>query len=269
MKRMMWLSALALALVLSGCGTSTGGARSNSSDATADRPLLELPPANEAEAGARVHVELGTAYFEIGRYDVALDEARIALLFAPGYAPAYHLMGLAHMFIDDTAAARENFLRALRVAPNDPDFNNSYGWFLCLNGDEKEGLRRLELATRNPYYRHPSRAYTNAGLCELRGNDVKAAQAQFRRAIALQADNVVALFGLAEVSYRTADYATAQRQLVALHRQTEPTAQSAWLGLRVERRLGNREAEASYAAQLTGRFKDSPEYQAMIRGDYE
>lgn len=266
MTRVRGLWWVLVVLALAGCASTPGG---GGDSASADRPVLELPPTSEAEKAARVHVELGTAYFEFGRYDVALDEARVALAYEPTYAPAFHLMGLVYMMIDDPGAARENFLRALRAAPNDPDFNNSYGWFLCLNGDEKEGLRRLEVASRNPYYRFPTRPHTNAGLCHLNRNETDAARTQLRRAIALQPDNPIALLGLAEVSYREGDYGAARQQLVALHRQAEPTAASAWLGLRVERKLGNRAAEASYAAQLRGRFENSRENRALTQGDYE
>lgn len=269
MKRLAML-VCGLALVLSGCVTTgPGGTGVSAGDGVADRPILDMPPASEAERAAQVHIELGSAYVEIARYDVALDEARIALAYQAGYPPAFHLMGIVFTFIEDNVAARENFLRALRAAPNDPDFNNSYGWFLCLNGEEREGLSRLESAIRNPYYRFPTRPLTNAGLCQMRLSNMAEAESHFRRAVAMQPDNVVALYWLAELSVRKGDYRAAQRHLVALHRAAEPTPESVWLGLRVERKLGNHHAEASYAAQLSGRFRDSPEYQAMIRGEYE
>lgn len=252
--------------VIGGCATMPGG---GDGAPTAARPMLDQSPANNAQARAKISVELGTAYFEVGRFDVALDEARSALSHDPGYAPAFHLMGLVHMLVGDTEAAREHFQRALRVAPNDPDFNNSFGWFLCGVGEEQEGLRRLALAARNPYYRHPTRPYTNAGLCYLRLNDSEAARDQFRRAIMMDAGNARALYHMADIDYRGGDFAAARTILVQLHQQQEPSAESVWLGLRTERRLGNREAEASYAAQLRGRFDESPEYRLMIQGNFE
>lgn len=269
MKRTWVLALVSGVVLLTGCAAGGGGGGFGGGAPVADRPLLDLPPSSESERGALVHVELGTAYFEIGRYDVALDEARIALAHMPSYAPAFHLMGLVYMFIEDDAAARENFRRALSAAPNDPDFNNSYGWFQCLSGEEQDGLRRLDIAARNPYYRFPSRPQTNAGLCHLRLQEYELAEVRFRRALALQSDNIAAQYGLAEVAYYKGDYPTAQRLLVGLHQQTEPSAESVWLGARVERKLGNRAAEASYAAQLAGRFKDSPQYLLMRKGEYE
>lgn len=267
MKRFVVPLMAGLCVVVAGCATLPGVGESGAP--TAVRPLLDQPPAGSAQARAKISVELGTAYFEVGRFDVALDEARSALSHDPGYAPAFHLMALVHMLVGDTEAAREQFERALRDAPNDPDFNNSFGWFLCGVGEEQEGLRRLALAARNPYYRHPTRPYTNAGLCYLRLNDDEAARDQFRRAVLVEPGNARALYHLADIDYRRGDYAAARTILVQLHQQQEPSAESVWLGLRTERRLGNREAEASYAAQLRGRFGDSPEYRSMIQGNFE
>lgn len=265
--RPLLTAAAVAAALLAGCATVPGGSAFDS--AAASRPLSDVTPATPEEARAHIHVELGMAYFEVGRYDVALDEARIALQDSPNYAPAFHLLGLAYMLVDELAAARDNFERALRIAPGDPDFNNSYGWFLCLQGKESEGLERLAMAARNPYYRYPGRPLTNAGLCELRRKDDAGAELQFQRALQVAPQNGLALFHLADIAYRGGRLEQARTHLIRLHQQQGPTAASAWLGLRTERRLGNRDAEASYASQLGSRFGNSSEYQLMIQGQYE
>ncbi len=256
----------ALCLMLAACATTPGGM---SVAPSAARPVSDLTPLTPAEARAKAHVELGMAYLQVGRFDVALDEAGVALEDDPNYAPAFHLRGMVYMFVEDFAKAEENFLRALRQAPGDPEFNNTYGWYLCSRGREVEGLERLALAARNPYYRTPTRPHTNAGLCYLRKGNDSAATPHFLRAIEADAANAQALFHLAAIAYRQADYPGARIYLVRLHQQSEPTPETAWLGLRTERRLGNRDAEASYAAQLRSRFADSAEYQLMLQGQYE
>jgi type IV pilus assembly protein PilF len=258
------LSICLAVLFVAACATMPGDAVR-----PAERPVSDTPPTGPAMASAKVHVDLGLAYLQIGRYAVALDEAKAALASDAAYSPAYHLMGLVYMYIEDNDAARENFHRALQMAPNDPEFNNSYGWFQCMTGQEKDGLRRLASAARNPYYRTPARPYTNAGLCQLRLGDDAAAEAEFRRAVQLDAGNVQATYQLAAIAYRRGAYDVARNYLVQLHQQSEPTAQSVWLGLRTERKLGNREAESSYVAQLRGRFADSAEYRALNQGNYE
>lgn len=260
-------SMLLAALITAGCATVPGAPGAGAS--AVSRPMSDLTPATPAETRARVHVDLGMAYFEIGRYDVALDEARIALNDVPSYAPAFHLLGLAYMLIEEFGPARENFELALRYAPGDPEFNNSYGWFLCTQGDELRGLERLALSARNPYYRHATRPHTNAGLCHLRLKDDASAETQFMAALQVDPSNRQALYQLADIAYRGGRYTQARSYLIRLHQQSEPTAASAWLGLRTERRLGNADAEASYAAQLGSRFGASEEYQKMTQGKYE
>ncbi|THF61827.1 type IV pilus biogenesis/stability protein PilW [Pseudothauera nasutitermitis] len=262
------LAAAMLALTLAACATTPGGSIGGSSPA-ADRPISDLTPATAAEARAKAHVELGMAYLQLGRFDIALDEAQIALQDDASYAPAFHLRGLVFMFVEDFAKAEESLSRALRQAPGDPEFNNSYGWFLCLRGREAEGLERLALAARNPYYRVPTRPHTNAGLCHLRKGDQAAAEQAFLRAVDADPSNVQALFELAAIAYRKGDYGSARIYLVRLHQQSEPTPETVWLGLRTERRLGNHDAEASYAAQLRSRFADSPQYGLMQQGRFE
>lgn len=257
---------LALAVVVA---TGCAGVSGPRLDTGADRPVSDTPAANPAQARAKISADLGMAYFEIGRFDIALDEAKVALAHDSGYAPAYHLLGLIYMFLDDMAVARENFNRALALAPRDPEINNSFGWFQCVNGEEQEGLQRLLAAARNPYYRFPGRAHTNAGLCLVRIGDDQAAAEQFQRALAFDPANAQARFQLALSHYRQGDYLGARQQLVELHQRRDPTAETVWLGLRTERKLGNRDTEASYAAQLSGRFGDSSEYKAMRQGLFE
>src|SRR5690606_34402771 len=69
MKLRAMLCLLVVTAALAGCaGTSAPG---EEQFASADRPVLETPPATEHEQAAMVHIDLGTAYFEVGRYDVA------------------------------------------------------------------------------------------------------------------------------------------------------------------------------------------------------
>jgi len=49
----------------------------------------------------------------------------------------------------------------------------------------------------------------------------------------------------------------------------EPSAESLWLALRIERKLGDTATEMSLATQLRRRFPGSREYQALVKGIYE
>ncbi len=258
-------AAVAALVVLSGCA---GIAVPPIGDA-AQRPAAELPTTSDAQAAAKIHVELGTAYFQARRFGVALDEARVAQAFDPNYAPTYHLMGQVYMFLEEPDSARRSFEQAARLAPGDPEINNSYGWFLCVTSHEKDGLERLAAAARNPYYKTPTRPYTNAGLCHLRLKDDASAEAQFIRAAQADPNNALARFHLAAIAYRRGALVAARHYLRELHELAEPTPDSLWLGIRIERGAGNRDSEEAYAAQLKSRFPTSPEYEKFSKGQFE
>ena len=177
-----------------------------------ERPVSEMPVGkDEARGKAKVHVELGQAYFQVGRYGVALDEAKAAIFYDSRYAPAYQLMGMVHMFLEESQIADANFSHALSLAPGDPEIQNSYGWFLCSTGKEAAGIEMLQSAARNPYYQTPTRAYANVGLCQLRLNNDTAAERSFLRAVELDNTNHQAVFHLAGIAYRRGAYEAAKR----------------------------------------------------------
>ena len=246
------------------------GPQPGGSLARMERPVSEMPVGkDEARGKAKVHVELGQAYFQVGRYGVALDEAKAAIFYDSRYAPAYQLMGMVHMFLEESQIADANFSHALSLAPGDPEIQNSYGWFLCSTGKEAAGIEMLQSAARNPYYQTPTRAYANVGLCQLRLNNDTAAERSFLRAVELDNTNHQAVFHLAGIAYRRGANEAAKRYIGALNQAVEPTAESLWLAIRIERRLGDRAAEASLVQQLRRRFPGSPEYQAFLQGQYQ
>ena len=46
-------------------------------------------------------------------------------------------------------------------------------------------------------------------------------------------------------------------------------AETLWLGMRVERKLGDKETEASYGLQLRKNFPESKEARALLNRQYE
>ena len=118
-----------------GCTTTGGGAGEGAKPA-----VLSQPASSEQQRRAKSHVELGSLYLLDDRAAIALEEARIALSADPDYAPAYNLLGMTHMYLKEPRLADENFLKALRLAPGDPEISNNYGWFLCQNGREQQSI---------------------------------------------------------------------------------------------------------------------------------
>jgi type IV pilus assembly protein PilF len=69
--------------------------------------------------------------------------------------------------------------------------------------------------------------------------------------------------------YQRQEFVRSQFYVRRLNNSELANAESLWLGIRVERRLGNREAMAQLAAQLRKRFAQSPETAAFERGSFD
>ncbi|MFZ1910445.1 MAG: type IV pilus biogenesis/stability protein PilW [Burkholderiales bacterium] len=218
---------------------------------------------------ARIHTELAAAYYSRGSMAVALEELRTAVAADPTYASAYSMFGLVYMQLRETKLAQQNFEHGLELSPNDPDINHNYGWFLCQNGHETESIRYFLRAIANPLYPTPWRSYTAAGVCSMREGKLKDAEQFFQRTLRLQPNDPMALLQMGEIRYREGSMSEARNYVSQFNAVVEPTAESLWLALRVERKLGQRLAEAKLASQLRHRFPGSRETQALQRGDYE
>ena len=253
-----------LGFLLVACTTTGGGAGEGAKPAT-----LGQPATSEQQQRAKNHIELGSLYYLEGRSAIALEEARLALASDPDYAPAFNLLAMTHMLLNEPRLAEENFQKAMRLAPGDPEISNNYGWFLCQNGREQQSIAHFMAAAKNPLYTAPTKAYTNAGICAQKMKDDKAAEDYLLTALRLVPANTLALFSLAEMQYRQARYVAAKQWVADIERMIEPNAEVLWLALSIERKLGSREAETRYANQLRRRFPGSPEQRLLGQGQFE
>jgi len=218
---------------------------------------------------ARVHTDLAAAYMQRGNMAVALEELRIATAADPDYAPAHSLFGLVYMDLRENDLASQSFERALRLSPNDGDINHAYGVFLCQTKRAPESIKYFMQAVKNPLYAAPSRSYSAAGVCTLLANQPKDAEQYFERALRLEPDERASLINLGQIRYKQGKLDEARRLVSRYNKLSDPSAESLWLALRIERRSGERVAEQSYANQLRRRFPGSDEYQALQRGKFD
>ncbi|WP_263772986.1 type IV pilus biogenesis/stability protein PilW [Propionivibrio soli] len=223
----------------------------------------------DALTRAKLHTELGSMYFQEGNFIVALEELTIAISINPNYAPAYSTRALVLHQIRELDSAGKDFRKALELDERDPEINNNYGWFLCETGHEKEALDYFQKAIRNPLYRTPEVAHLNAGACYAKIGDLDTAEDYIRRTLRFSPDNARALYQLAAITYKRGNYDAAREHLTKITRTREPNAETLWLLLRTERRLGDRIAENSLAAQLRRNYPDSPEYRELLKGNFE
>ena len=200
------------------------------------QPREAPPPQQQASPvdRARMHTDLAGGYYERAQMDIAIDELKLAVAADPGYAPAYNLYGLVYAVLGEDRKAEQSFERALALAPNDSDVHHNWGWYLCQHKREREALAQFEIAVANPLYRTPEIALVNAGR-----------------------------YGIALIAYKEARYDEARKWIRPVMQTTTPPPEAMYLGLCIERKLGDRQAELSYITQLRNRFPDSVETKAI------
>ena len=264
------VAALAVgACVLAGCAAQDGGANSGNRQQSEQVPSRGSEQIGDRMESARLRTELGFNYFLRGQMAVALEEIRSALESNRSYAPAYNVLGLINMDLGENAKAEEAFKRSLELVPGDSDTLNNYGWFLCQTKRERESIAYFLQSLKDPLYPTPYKPYLNAGICTQRSGDDATAEGYLRRAFDLDPLNGNTMLRLGELYLKKPDLDRARFYADRVNKNSDPSAESLWLALRIERKSGDRASEASYAAQLRRRFPNSAEYLRLQQGQFE
>jgi type IV pilus assembly protein PilF len=198
-----------------------------------------------------------------GRTADAIADLDTAVKLDPNYAPAYNIYGLIYAVLGEDRKAEQNFERALQLAPGNPDIRHNWGWYLCQHKREREALAQFETAVSDPLYRTPEIALVNAGRCAQAIGDIAAAEGYFRRALSGQPNNVLASYGLAQIAYKQGRYDEARALMRRVIQTNNAPPEALRLGMCVERKLGDRQSEASYISQLRNRYPEAPETRAI------
>lgn len=238
---------------------------------TGERKLTQEQKREHAQRSAKLHTELSAEYYHRGQYKVAIEEVEEAFQADPNYAPAFNMLGLINMSLHADEKARKNFEQALNISSNDSEIHNNYGWFLCQRFPEKmdQAIEHFMTALSDPLYPTPEISYTNAGICELKRKNFSAAKDYFNNALSISRAYSPALIGLIEVDFNSGNLKEAKSKLSHYMRHSAQTPESLWLAIKIERKIGDRYAEESYAYQLIKRFPNSKEASALREGRYE
>ncbi|MGH8807712.1 MAG: type IV pilus biogenesis/stability protein PilW [Noviherbaspirillum sp.] len=247
-------------MLLAGCASSPV--------ANSPGELQTVSDQTDSQKRARIRLQLAVGYYEQRQMAVALDEIKQALQADPNFAEAYGMRGLIYMDMGETRLAEDSFLQAIRLVPNSPDFNNNYGWFLCQNGRERQSISYFEAALKNRAYQSPAKALNNAGICSLKLKERAAAERYFSQAFQVDPGNASTNSNLAKIYYDQQDYERARFYIGRVVKADVMTADVLWLAIKIERKLGDRAAEASLATQLRRRHGGSSEYAAYQRGAF-
>lgn len=244
MRREQWM-VLGLSALLAACGATGGGVK----------PRAQLTKQQQA---AELQVQLGQGYIEQGRLDVALEKLLRALELDPSSADGHMVIAVLYERIDQAEKAEHHYRRSIALRPESGMMANNYAVFLCRQGRYEDAQPQFQRVLKDPFYKTPAQALSNAGQCAKAAGRMADAEAHFRDALKRDPRNAGVLYELAELSQSRGD-AMRARAFLQRHEAVAPAApQALLLGLRIEQALGDTAAANDYRARLLREFPDSP-----------
>jgi len=236
MKRAAAVMALTL---LAGCGSS--GPQLRGAD------LLEA---------SRVNTQLGVDYLRKGLVNEAIEKLERAVDQNSDSGQAHAALAVAYTQIGKVDRAEREYRRAISTDPENPEARNNFGVFLCRQGKLTEAEKNFMEAARNPGYKTPEAAWTNAGVC-LQKSDPRKAEGYFRQALERNREFPDALIQMAWLCFQQKDHWRGRAFLQRYDAAAEATAESLWIGLQLERALSNTDNARRYEQRLKADFPES------------
>ena len=253
-----------MSLTLVSCATDPAGAGQGG-----PRPdVVTDSDEPEARKRARIRLELAVGYFEQGQTTIALDELKQSLAADPNFGDAYNLRGLIYMRLNDFRLADESFRRAIALNPADSNNHHNYGWLLCQQGRYADAAPFFARALANPQYGDRPKTFMTQGLCQMKAGQPKLAEESLTRSYELDAGNPITGYNLALLLYQRDELVRAQFTIRRINNSELANSESLWLGIKVEHRMANRDAEEQLAIQLRKRYPQSRETAWLDRGAF-
>jgi type IV pilus assembly protein PilF len=217
------------------------------------------------KARARAHTDLGAVYYQQKQWEIALEEFTNASKIDPNFSSAFNGLGLVNAQLGRDDVADANFRKSIQLDPANSEAHNNYGSFLCARNRIDESIKEFYEAVRNPLYATPALAYTNAAICSIRKNNISGAEKFLQQALQIDPLSQAAAYQLASLQFKRNDAVAAKKTLqnVLLG---QPSPEVLWLAVQIERAVGAKDDEASYALQLRRKFPDSDQTKLLQSG---
>jgi type IV pilus assembly protein PilF len=208
---------------------------------------------------ADVYVSLGVEYMNRGMNEVALEKLKRGLKIDPSSSNAHNVLAVLYDRLGELALASTHYENAVRLSPGNSSAQNNYARYLC--GIKKYDLADLHFnkALKNPLYKSPLVALTNAGTCAWKAGELDKAEAYYRTALQRNKRFGAALLQMAKLKFEQKNYLSVRAYLQRFREVNKHTPASLWLGIQAEDKLGNQSGVVSYTLQLKQLYPDSHE----------
>ena len=227
-------------------------------------PTLTKP---QPEKAAEINLELGVEHLRKGNLQQAKEKIDRSLEQNPRYGRAHLVAGMLYNRLGDERSAETHYERAISLEPKNPEFKNNYAVYLCQHKKFERGQKIALEAAADPLYKTPEVAFMNAGNCALSGGDMKVAEDNFRQALARKPRFTEALLQMADLEYRQTEYLSARAFLERYMEVGRTNPETLWLGVRIERGLGNKAQAQHYAQRLKSEYPSAAQTKELLESE--
>ena len=211
----------------------------------------------DTQEAAKTRMSLGLTYLKNGEYSQAKKNLDKALEFGPRMAQVHYAMAYYYQTVEDKPRAVEFFENAMSLAPRDADIANSYGAYLCEQGEYEEANTYFTRAVRNQRYANAVLTYENMGICASQRGFHDDAINYFNDALNHQPSRTKTLYLLTQEYVATQRWGKAAETLKRYEKVSRISPDSLLLAVEIARGQKDLESQRAYGEMLLSMFPDS------------
>lgn len=255
---------------LTACAGGQGQYRQASRDDSGRRDIETASDEGDVRKRARIRLELASTYYAQGQYNTALDELKQAVSIDPTLPAAHELRALIYDAMGESDRAEASFKRALELDERNGSVLHNYAWFLCRGRKFAAADALFERAAALPQSVNTSKTLLARGVCQISAGLYPEAEKTLIKSYELDPSNPATAYNLASVLYRRGELERARFYIRRVNNvPTQVTAESLWLAVRIEHKLGNPNGRDELASQLRSRFPTARETNALELGRFD
>ena len=213
---------------------------------------------------AKTRVSLGLTYLKNGNFSQAKFNLDKALEFAPRSADSNFAMAYYYQSVGELEQAENAYQFAMDLEPKNANIANSYGAFLCQNGDYEKAKKYFLKAVNSNNYISSAETYENLALCSRSQGRPEDAIQYLRSAVNHQPGRANSLFLLARSLVETQQWQEARAILRRYEKTSQINPQSLLMAMKIERGTGNDAAAKGYSDMLLKIFPNHLVTKLMI-----
>lgn len=208
----------------------------------------------------RAYVQLGMRYIQDRDMTQADRVLHKAAAINSDDAALNNAYGLFYLLEDDKAKAEDYFLRAINADPEFSAAHNNYATLLYNDGRYGDAMEHLLVVTKQYRYERRFQVFESLGNCYVKLKQPDKAEAAYLKALQLYPRLPGSLLSLAELYFEKGNFPLSKKYLEQFEASSDPTSRQLWLGIRLQRQLGDADKLASYELALRKLFPGSPEF---------